>query len=198
MKVIKKNLQTLSPFLLEIAYRQGIFPMAGPDGAIEWYAPDPRGIIDLDHFHIPDRLNRTIRQGKFRIKTDQRFKEVIRACAAREETWINEEIIWAYTELHFSEKAHSVEAYLENNLVGGLYGISLGGAFMGESMFTREKDASKVCLVFLINRLKEKGFQLLDTQFITPHLKKFGAIEIPREEYLNRLERALTLSCQFN
>ncbi len=193
-----RNPETLSPILLETAYREGIFPMGTPDGNLEWYSPDPRGIIDLDHFHIPARLSRTIRQEKFKVLINQDFEGVIQGCAGREETWINEEVISAYTALHRLGKAHSVEAYLENRLAGGLYGVTLGGAFMGESMFTREKDASKVCLAFLVNRLKERGYQLLDTQFITPHLKKFGAVEIPRREYLKRLERALALSCRFN
>lgn len=193
-----QNPEPLTPILLEAAYRSGIFPMGNPDGNLEWYSPDPRGIIDLDHFHIPARLGRTIRQERFKILINQDFETVIRGCAGREETWINEEVISAYTALHRLGKAHSVEAYLENRLAGGLYGVALGAAFMGESMFSLEKDASKVCLAFLVNRLKERGYRLLDTQFITPHLKKFGAVEIPRKEYLKRLEKALTLSCRFN
>ncbi|MHB8483632.1 MAG: leucyl/phenylalanyl-tRNA--protein transferase [Nitrospiria bacterium] len=188
----------MTPQLLEAAYRQGIFPMAGPEGIIEWHSPDPRGIIDLDRFHVPDRLARTIRQQKFKIRVDHQFEEVIRSCAKREETWINEEIIVSYAALYHMGKAHSVEAYLDDRLAGGLYGVSLGGAFMGESMFTLERNASKVCLAFLVTRLNERGYQLLDTQFITPHLIKFGAIEIPRKEYLNHLKKALTLSCRFD
>lgn len=172
--------------------------MGGPDGTVEWYAPDPRGIIDLSHFHIPNRLKRTIRQKQFIIKCNQNFAKVIRGCSARSETWINEEIISAYTMLHQLGKCHSVEAYLEDQLVGGLYGVALGGAFMGESMFSLENDSSKVCLVFLVSRLIERGFQLLDTQFITPHLKKFGAIEISRKDYMHRLEEALSLHRQFD
>lgn len=193
-----RNPVPLTPDLLERAYRQGIFPMGTSDGELKWYSPDPRGIIDLNHFHIPARLSRTIRQDKFKVLINQDFEAVIRGCAGREETWINEEVISAYTALHRLGKAHSVEAYLENRLTGGLYGVALGGAFMGESMFSREKDASKVSLAFLVNRLKERGYQLLDTQFITPHLKKFGAIEIPRKEYLKKLEKALALTCRFN
>ena len=188
----------ITPELLEAAYRQGIFPMAESNGEIGWYSPDPRAIIDLDRFHLPRRLLRTIRQQPFEIATDRNFEEVIRRCAGRKETWINEEIVRAYTALHRMGKAHSVEAYVEGTLAGGLYGVSLGGAFMGESMFTINRDASKICLAFLVGRLKERGYILLDTQFITPHLERFGAIEIPHSDYLRRLERALALSCRFD
>ncbi|MBI1822807.1 MAG: leucyl/phenylalanyl-tRNA--protein transferase [Nitrospirae bacterium] len=187
----------LTPLLLETAYRNGIFPMGHPDGSFDWYSPDPRGIIDLNHFHFPSRLSRTLRQEKFSIQINHDFDRVIRECAARKETWITEEIISSYMALHRLGKAHSVEAYLRNHLAGGLYGVALGGAFMGESMFTLERDASKVCLVYLVQRLNERGFQLLDTQFITPHLRQFGAIEIKRQEYMKRLQRALALPCQF-
>ena len=187
---------SLTPRLLEIAYRQGIFPMADED-EIRWYSPDPRGIIDLPSFHLPKRLARTIRRGLFEIAINRNFEGVIRACAAREETWINEEIIRSYTALHRLGKAHSVEAYSEGALAGGLYGVALGGAFMGESMFMLKRDASKVCLAFLVERLTARGYLLLDTQFITSHLQRFGAIEIPRAEYLRRLEKALALDCRF-
>jgi leucyl/phenylalanyl-tRNA--protein transferase len=188
----------ITPQLLETAYRQGIFPMGGENETIDWYSPDPRGIIDLDQFHLPSRLARTLRQQKFKIEVNRQFKEVLLACANREETWINDEIVSAYTALHKIGKAHSVEAYVEERLAGGLYGVSLGGAFMGESMFTLKRDASKACLAFLVNRLKERGYILLDTQFITPHLKTFRAIEIPRSEYLKQLAKALTLTCRFD
>ncbi len=188
----------ITPALLESAYRQGIFPMADPEGEINWYSPDPRAIIGIDHFHLPRRLLRTIRQQTFEMATDRNFEQVIRRCAGRKETWINEEIILAYTALHRSGKAHSVEAYFEGDLAGGLYGVSLGGAFMGESMFTIKRDASKVCLAFLIDRLRERGYTLLDTQFITPHLARFGAMGIPRADYLRRLEKALVVSCRFD
>jgi leucyl/phenylalanyl-tRNA---protein transferase len=188
----------ITPDLLESAYRQGIFPMADDGGKINWYSPDPRGIIDLDRFHLPRRLLRTIRQQTYDVVIDRNFEQVIRCCAAREETWINEEIVLAYCALQRLGKAHSVEAYSEGTLAGGLYGVSLGGAFMGESMFTIQRDASKVCLAFLIDRLKERGYVLLDTQFITPHLERFGAVEIPRADYLRRLEKALGLSCRFD
>lgn len=187
---------SLTPDLLEAAYRQGIFPMAD-GGRIRWYSPDPRGIIDLESFHLPKRLARTIRQGLFDVVINRNFEAVIRACASREETWINEEIIQAYTALHRLGKAHSVEAYAEGALAGGLYGVALGGAFMGESMFTVQRDASKVCLAFLVEWLKGRGYLLLDTQFITSHLRTFGAAEISRQAYLRRLEEALALDCRF-
>jgi leucyl/phenylalanyl-tRNA--protein transferase len=190
--------KVLTPRLLEAAYRSGIFPMGSADGTVDWYSPDPRCIFDLDHFHVPARLSRTFRQERFQIRIDNNFDQVIRECAKRKETWITEEIISSYNDLHRLKKAHSVEAYSGDQLAGGLYGVALGGAFMGESMFTIERDASKICLVYLVRRLKERGFQLLDTQFMTPHLKKFGAIEIPRKEYLKRLEMALAVTCEFD
>jgi len=189
--------QTIPPELLEEAYRQGIFPMADEDGRIRWYSPDPRTIIDLDRFHISRRLARTIRQRKFEITVNRDFDGVVRGCAGREETWINDKIAAAYSALHRLGKAHSVEAYYEGNLAGGIYGVSLGGAFMGESMFTIVRDASKVCLGFLVGRLKERGYVLFDVQFTTPHLKRFGAVEISRREYMKRLEKALALPCRF-
>jgi len=172
--------------------------MADEDGLIRWYSPDPRTIIDLDRFHISRRLGRTIRSKKFEIAMDRDFDGVVRGCADREETWINEEIVAAYSALHRLGKAHSVEAYYEETLAGGIYGVSLGGAFMGESMFTIVRDASKVCLAFLVGRLKERGYLLFDVQFTTPHLKRFGAVEISRREYLRRLEKALVLPCGFD
>jgi leucyl/phenylalanyl-tRNA--protein transferase len=189
---------SITPELLESAYRQGIFPMADSENKINWYSPDPRAIIDINQFHQPRRLLRTIRQQTYEVVINRDFEQVIRFCALREETWINEEIILAYTALHRIGKAHSVEAYSEGRLAGGLYGVSLGGAFMGESMFTIKPNASKVCLAFLINRLKERGHTLLDIQFVTPHLERFGATELPRSDYLRRLKKALALSCRFD
>jgi leucyl/phenylalanyl-tRNA---protein transferase len=188
----------IPPELLEEAYRQGIFPMADEDGQIRWYSPDPRTVILLDRFHVPRRLAQTIRSGKFEMATDRNFGRVVRGCADREETWISGEIVAAYTALHRMGKAHSVEAYHGGELAGGIYGVSLGGAFMGESMFTRVRDASKVCLVFLVDRLKVRGYTLFDVQFVTPHLKRFGATEIPREEYMKRLRKALRQTCRFD
>lgn len=176
-------------------------------GEIAWFSPDPRCVIDLDHFHASHRLMRRYRQGDFDIKVDSAFNQVIAACAEREGeakqepneeiTWISPEIIDVYSQMHRLGLAHSVESYHQGRLVGGLYGVALGGAFMGESMFHTETDASKVCLVFLVERLKQRGFALLDCQYQTAHLSRFGAILIPRTEYLSQLELALKLDCQF-
>jgi len=190
--------QTIPPELLEEAYRQGIFPMADEDGEIHWYSPDPRTVIELDRFYIPRRLAQTIRTKEFELVVDRDFEGVLRGCANRVETWISGEIAAAYTALHRIGKAHSVETYYDGKLAGGIYGVSLGGAFMGESMFTIVRDASKVCLAFLVGRLKERGYALFDVQFTTPHLKRFGAVEIPRGEYLRRLRKALKLTCRFD
>jgi leucyl/phenylalanyl-tRNA--protein transferase len=188
----------LTPQLLVRAYASGVFPMAdGRGGRIHWYAPDPRAIIPLDAFHVPRSLRQTIAKGVFAVTADADFPRVIRACAEREETWISGEIIRAYTELHRLGLAHSVEAWRDGRLAGGLYGVSLGGAFFGESMFSRETDASKVALVALVERLRERGFLLLDTQYLTPHLARFGAVEIPRREYERRLAAALALWRRF-
>jgi leucyl/phenylalanyl-tRNA--protein transferase len=180
------------------AYQQGWFPM-GDDRSpgIEWYSPDPRGIVPLDAFHVPSRLQRVIRQGKFEIAIDRAFPEVLSACAQRGETWITDEIMGTYLELHRLGFAHSVETWREGALAGGLYGVALGGAFFGESMFHRVTDASKVALHGLVERLRARGYTLLDTQWVTPHLRQFGAIEIPRARYLRLLQRSLARSCTF-
>jgi leucyl/phenylalanyl-tRNA--protein transferase len=181
---------------LLIAYASGWFPMADdsdPTGQIRWYSPDPRGIIPLDRFHVPKRLARTVRQGDFQVAVDTDFPAVIASCAAdREEgTWINDEIVETYTALHDRGIAHSVEVRQGAELVGGLYGVNLRGAFFGESMFHTATDASKVALVALVERLRAGGFLLLDVQWTTPHLAQFGAIEISRAQYLRRLKKAL-------
>ena len=183
----------IEPALLVHAYRQGIFPMAMEDEAIGWFSPDPRGILPLDAVHVSSRLARVIRSGRFEVVVDRDFEAVMRACAAgREEgTWISEDIIASYVALHQEGMAHSVETWRAGRLVGGLYGVHLGGAFFGESMFHVETDASKVALVALVTRLRDRGFSLLDIQWVTPHLATFGAIEIPRTDYLARLARAL-------
>jgi leucyl/phenylalanyl-tRNA--protein transferase len=180
------------------AYQQGWFPM-GDDRApgIEWYSPDPRGVLPLESFHVPSRLQRVIRQGRFEVRVNQSFPEVLAACAARGETWITEEIAGTYLELHRLGFAHAVEAWHEGVLAGGLYGVALGGAFFGESMFHRVTDASKVALHGLVERLRSRGFTLLDTQWVTPHLRQFGAVEIPRARYLRLLQRALVRPCTF-
>lgn len=188
----------LHPEILLRAYSCGIFPMGEDDGTIRWYSPDPRCVIDIDNFHTPKRLARTVRQAKFELKVDADWPAVIRACAERDTTWINSSIIDAYTELNRLGFAHTVEAYnQEGKLAGGLYGVSIGGAFMGESMFHIDTDASKVCLVYLVERLKERGFILLDSQYMTAHLSRFSARMIPKQEYLMKLQRALELDCRF-
>ncbi|MEI8235333.1 MAG: leucyl/phenylalanyl-tRNA--protein transferase [Verrucomicrobiota bacterium] len=179
------------------AYARGFFPMGMPEGDLAWFSPDPRGVLPLEGFRIPHGLARTLKRGRFEIRCDTAFEAVIRACAEREETWIDAEILASYGELHRLGFAHSVEAWREGRLAGGLYGVALGGAFFGESMFHRETDASKVALHALVERLRERGFTLLDLQWVTPHLATFGAVEIPRREYLRRLRAALRLECAF-
>jgi leucyl/phenylalanyl-tRNA--protein transferase len=189
--------------LLISAYASGWFPMAVEGGEIRWFSPDPRGIVPLDAFTPPRRLERVWRQRRFEIRIDTAFDAVIRACAEIERdpddpgTWITEEIVESYNALHARGLAHSVEAWRDGRLVGGLYGVALGGAFFGESMFHRETDASKIALMALVDRLRDRGYQLLDTQWTTAHLARFGAVDVPRREYLRRLERALRVSCGF-
>jgi leucyl/phenylalanyl-tRNA--protein transferase len=187
----------LTSELLVTAYAEGIFPM-GIDGEIRWFSPDPRAIIPLDGFHVPHTLRQRVRQGVFEIRVNTAFAEVMRCCGERpDETWITPEIVQAYCELHGLGLAHSVEAWKEGRLVGGLYGVSLGGAFFGESMFHRARDASKVALAALVERMRERRFTLLDTQFLTEHLVRFGAIEIPRGEYMRKLTAAIRLRRSF-
>jgi leucyl/phenylalanyl-tRNA--protein transferase len=191
-------MRMLTAELLVRAYCAGVFPMADSrDGEIHWYAPDPRAIFPLQGFHVPRSLRRTIRKRVYEVRVDTDFPGVIRACADREETWISGEIFRAYTGLHRLGLAHSVEAWRRDELAGGLYGVALGGAFFGESMFSRQADASKVALVELVERLRARGYTLLDTQFLTEHLARFGAIEIARTEYERRLAAALALDCRF-
>jgi len=193
----------IDPETLVSAYASGWFPMAVEGGEIRWFSPDPRGIIPLDTFQIPRRLARTWRAGRFEIAIDRGFAEVMAACATITRdpedpgTWITQEIVDSYVALHRLGLAHSVEAWRGGQLAGGLYGVALGGAFFGESMFHRETDASKIALIALVERLNARGFRLLDTQWSTPHLEQFGAIEIPRREYLRRLDRALRATCTF-
>jgi leucyl/phenylalanyl-tRNA---protein transferase len=187
----------LTTELLEVCYRAGAFPMADAFGRIEFYRSDPRSVLEIEDLHVSKSLRRVIRKGTYEVRVDEDFEGVVRACADREETWINAEIIEAYVRLHHAGKAHSVEAYAEGGLAGGLYGVTLGGAFMGESMFTRMRDASKVCFVYLVERLRERGYELLDCQIHNPHLASLGAREIPEREYLRRLDHALSLPCSF-
>jgi leucyl/phenylalanyl-tRNA--protein transferase len=187
----------LTPEILLRAYAEGLFPMAERRGdpTLYWVSPEKRGIIPINFFHVPHRLARTVRSGRFTVTADKAFQEVMLACAAsapgREETWINSEIVRLYAALNAGGHAHSIECWQAGELVGGLYGVRLGAAFFGESMFSRARDASKVALVHLLQGLRRGGFVLLDTQFITAHLAQFGAIEIPREQYLTRLADAL-------
>jgi len=189
--------------LLVSAYATGWFPMAVDDGEIRWYSPDPRGIIPLDTFHVPRRLARVLRSGAFRIEIDRDFDEVIRGCADAERgaddpgSWISEDIIESYCALHDAGLAHSIEAWQDDTLAGGLYGVAIGGAFFGESMFHRVPDASKVALAGLVAHMRARGLRLLDIQWVTDHLEQFGAMEIPRRSYLRLLEEALGLAVEF-
>jgi leucyl/phenylalanyl-tRNA---protein transferase len=201
----------LTPDLVLQAYTLGVFPMADgrEDNHIFWVDPEYRGILPLDGFHIPRKLRKVVRSDRFIVTVDSDFRGVMAACAedapGRSSTWINDEIMDLYVALHERGYAHSVECYLPDEsdwngpgqLAGGLYGVSLGGAFFGESMFTRVRDASKVALVHLLGRLIGSGYQLLDTQFVTEHLARFGAVEIPRELYHIRLQAALEKHANF-
>lgn len=178
-------------------YATGVFPMgeARDDPRVFLVEPDQRGVIPLDGFHVPTRLRRTVKSDLFEVRVSTAFEAVLDACAAsapgREDTWINAPIRSLYLELQARGNAHSIECWREGRLVGGLYGVTLGGAFFGESMFTRERDASKVALVHLVARLKRGGWRLLDAQFLTEHLSQFGAVETPQAAYLKRLKAAL-------
>ncbi len=190
-------MQVLSPELLLCAYASGVFPMANDrhDPTIHWIEPRRRGILPLEAFHVPRSLRKVIRRGRFEIRVDSAFAQVIAACAAsqpeRPRTWLNDELLEMYGALHERGYAHSVEAWAEGRLVGGLYGVSLGAAFFGESMFTRQRDASKVALVELVERLRAGGYRLLDTQFVTDHLRRFGALEVSRLTYRDLLRDAI-------
>lgn len=189
--------------LLLRAYRCGIFPMAEARASDElyWIEPKIRGIIPLEAFHLPHSLARLIRKGKFRVTVNTAFGKVIRACASpeagREETWINEDIIDLYTRLHAEGLAHSIECWDLGELAGGLYGVALGSAFFGESMFSLKRDASKVALAATVARLRAGSFTLFDVQFVTPHLQRFGAVKVAREKYLMLLQEALAGKAEF-
>ncbi|GIX14974.1 MAG: leucyl/phenylalanyl-tRNA--protein transferase [Paracoccaceae bacterium] len=189
----------ITPGLLLRAYAAGVFPMAesGSSDTLFWVDPKRRGILPLDRFHVPASLRKTIRRGRYRIRIDSAFAEVIDGCAARAETWINREIRDLYVALHRMGHAHSLEVHDEQGLAGGLYGVRLGAAFFGESMFSARRDASKIALVWLVAGLRAGGFRLLDTQFVTDHLARFGAVEISRDAYHRMLDAALARTAQF-
>jgi len=188
----------IEPHLLIKAYETGFFPMADSRrGPIRWYSPDPRAIIPLDGLKISRSLRQAINKNIFRITVDTAFEEVMRHCAERTDTWISEEVIQSYLNLHNIGNAHSIETWKEEVLAGGLYGVSIGSAFFGESMFSVVRDASKVALVYLVDRLRIAGYQLLDTQFMTPHLRRLGAVAISRTEYLDILHRSVNKKNSF-
>lgn len=181
----------IPPEVLLSAYAQGVFPMADR-GEILWFSPEKRGLIPLDErFHLPHGLRKTLKKRPFEVRWDTAFREVMLGCADREETWIDPTILESYCELHRLGHAHSVECWDDEGLQGGLYGVELPGVFFGESMFSRKTDASKIALVALVENLRSRGFQLLDTQWMTPHLRQFGGYELPRRQYHAALARAL-------
>lgn len=196
-------MQKITPEILLHAYAIGVFPMAmsQEDPELYWFDPDPRTIIPLDNFHVSRRLERTLRQQKFQVTYDTAFTEVMKKCAEpapdREETWINDDILKLYTQLHHHGYAHSVETWQDGSLVGGVYGVSIGSLFAGESMFSRVTDASKVALASLLKHLKAQDYQLFDVQYTTDHLKTFGATEISRDDYKERLSHAIEVECNF-
>lgn len=189
-------MQPITPQILLQAYANGYFPMADSKDSKElgWYFPELRGIIPLDEFHIPKSFAKFLKQNPFTITTDKAFRAVMQGCADRDETWINDAIIDLYCELHAKGFAHSVECWENGALVGGLYGVALGGAFFGESMFSKASGASKVALVHLVQLLKKSGYTLLDTQYVNDYLKQFGCVEISKKDYLSRLEQALRIT----
>jgi leucyl/phenylalanyl-tRNA---protein transferase len=187
----------LSPEILERAYSLGVFPMPDQHGVIRWYQPNPRAILPLQAFHASHSLKRTLRKDVFQTTFNADFLGVMRGCANRPQTWITQEFFDGYSALHKLGKAHSVEVWRDGELVGGTYGVQLGGAFFAESKFHTATDASKVALAILVERLKEKGFALLEVQFLTPHLSQFGVIEVEHADYMERLKAALRSSCTF-
>jgi leucyl/phenylalanyl-tRNA--protein transferase len=193
----------VTPELLLRAYALGVFPMAESrrDPELYWIDPKQRGVLPLDRFHVPHSVRKAVRRRKFEIRIDTAFREVMEGCAeaapGRPDSWINDEILELYSALHQAGRAHSVEAWRNGGLVGGLYGVVIGAAFFGESMFARETDASKVALVHLVARLRCGGFELLDTQFVTKHLARFGVVEILRQRYQELLQRAIARRADF-
>ncbi len=189
----------LRPERLLEAYRSGVFPWFGLEDPILWWSPDPRGILELDRLHVPRRLRRTLRSGRFRHTMNCAFGDVLRGCADRPDDgcWLTPAMIAAYEELHARGHAHSLEVWVGDELAGGIYGVAVGGLFAGESMFTRRRDGSKVALVRLVEHLRQRGFQLFDIQMVTDHTARFGARAIPRSEYLARLREALRCETSF-
>jgi leucyl/phenylalanyl-tRNA--protein transferase len=186
----------IPPDILLDFYRRGVFPMA-MNGELRLFSPDPRGVIPLEKFCIPHGSRKTLRDPAWKVTVNGAFEEVVLGCAEREETWIDETIFGSYAELHHLGHAHSVEVWRDGELAGGLYGVAIGAAFCGESMFSHVPGASKVALANLVERLRGRGFMLLDTQWVTPHLEKFGACEIPRSEYLEQLAKAVEMKTSF-
>ena len=191
------SMPAIEPRVLINAYCNGIFPMGMENGRLSWFSPDPRGVLPIEEFHVPRSTRAEVRRSGFEIRVNTAFSDVVRACSGRRDTWITEEIIASYEALHRMEYAHSVEAWHDGELAGGLYGVSIGGAFFGESMFSKEPAASKAALVWLMGHLKNRGFVLHDTQWTTPHLAMFGGHEIRRDDYLRRLESAVNLPVKF-
>lgn len=193
-------MEVLTPEMLLVAYANGYFPMAldKDDPELYWFTPEERGVLPIEQFNIPRGLRRAMKDHPYTIAVDRDFDGVIRACGEltkkRDETWINDEIIRLYTALHRMGKAHSVEAWAEGKLMGGLYGVSIGGAFFGESMFSRAPEASKICLVTLVELLRDAGYALLDTQYVNEHLMQFGVEAVKKRQYLKRLEKALPMA----
>ena len=191
----------LTPEVLLSGYMQGIFPMAHDDGRIHWFSPNPRAILPLDGLRVAQSLRRIIHHGPFEVRFNTAFDQVIAACAApapgREDTWISAEVAAAYNRLHRLGLAHSVESWVGEELVGGLYGVAIRGFFAGESMFSRRRDASKVALYYLVQRLRARDFRLLDVQYTTPHLVRLGAVEVSRRTYLTLLRQALAVEVSF-
>lgn len=187
----------LTSDLLRTAYARGYFPWPDASGRIFWHRPDPRAILDLDHFHCSHRLARRLRRGEFHVTFDRDFRGVMNGCREHPNSWLTPEILRAYGQMHDEGAGHSVEIWQGDQLAGGTYGLTLGGAFFAESMFHRATDASKAALYYLVERLKRQGFALLEVQFVTPHLASLGAIEISGDEYARRLAEALRLEVQF-
>ena len=186
----------IPPDILLDFYRRGVFPMA-MDGELRLFSPDPRGVIPLEKFRIPHGSRKILRDPAWKVTVNAAFEEVVLGCAERDETWIDETIFGSYAELHHLGHAHSIEVWRDGELAGGLYGVAIGAAFCGESMFSCVPGASKVALANLVDRLRGRGFVLLDTQWVTPHLEKFGACEIPRSEYLEKLAKAVEMKTSF-